>query len=73
MLFLLLKVRETLKSYDKSLERIAHLMPPDVHRLLEKESLTINSTVLANKKAYANLVAHLLTGNDLSRTCLVLF
>ncbi|XP_032230152.2 coiled-coil domain-containing protein 180 [Nematostella vectensis] len=56
-------IREALKSYDKQLERTAHLMPPDVHRLLEKEALHINSTICTNRRAYADLIGHLLSAD----------
>ena len=37
-------------------------MPPDVHRLLEREAQQVNSTILANIRAYSDLIAHLLSG-----------
>ena len=37
-------------------------MPADVHRLLEKEAQQINSTIIANRRAYANLIGHLASG-----------
>ncbi|XP_070532747.1 coiled-coil domain-containing protein 180-like [Ptychodera flava] len=49
-----------LKHYAKMLEGIAHFMPPDVQRLLEKESQVINQTMLANRRAYADLFARLM-------------
>ncbi|XP_031558023.1 coiled-coil domain-containing protein 180-like [Actinia tenebrosa] len=65
-------LRETLRSYDKTLERIAHLMPPDVHRMLEKEALHINSTILTNKRSCADLIAHLLSADiERERKCYI--
>ncbi|XP_033116151.1 coiled-coil domain-containing protein 180-like [Anneissia japonica] len=54
------KIKGILKSYAKCLEGIAHLMPPDVDRFIEKESQIINQTVLHNRCAYSNLYARLL-------------
>lgn len=61
-LFLLQQICETLKGYNQVLERVAHLMPPDVHRLLEKEAQRVNSTILINRRAYADLTSNLLSG-----------
>lgn len=56
-------IRETLKGFNKILERVAHLMPADVHRLLEREALRVNSTILMNRRAYADLISNLLTAD----------
>ncbi|XP_078383943.1 coiled-coil domain-containing protein 180-like isoform X2 [Oculina patagonica] len=65
-------IRETLKGYNKVLERVAHLMPPDVHRLLEKEAQRVNSTILMNKRAYADLTSHLLSADvERERQCYI--
>ena len=56
------QIRETLKGFSKILERVAHLMPADVHRLLEREAQDLNSTILMNRRAYADLISNLLTG-----------
>ena len=37
-------------------------MPPDVHRLLEREAQRVNSTILMNRRAYADLTSNLLSG-----------
>ena len=37
-------------------------MPPDVHRLLEREAERVNSTILMNRRAYADLISNLLSG-----------
>ena len=58
------QIRETLKGFNKILERVAHLMPPDVHRLLEREAQRVNSTVLMNRRAYADLISNLLSGKS---------
>ncbi|XP_002742433.1 coiled-coil domain-containing protein 180-like [Saccoglossus kowalevskii] len=59
-------IAKIFKHYAKMLEGIAHLMPPDVQRLLEKESQIINQTMLANRRAYADLFARLMK-NDVER------
>lgn len=65
-------IRETLKSYNKVLERVAHLMPPDVHRLLEREAQRVNSTILMNRRAYADLTSHLLSADvERERQCYI--
>ncbi|KAI8518615.1 hypothetical protein Bbelb_046320 [Branchiostoma belcheri] len=57
------QISEVLKSYAKTLEQIAHLMAPDVQRRMEKEAMEINQSVLANKRAYADLFARLMTAD----------
>ena len=37
-------------------------MPPDVHRMMEREAEEINATIICNKKAYADLIATLQKG-----------
>ena len=39
-------------------------MPPDVHRLLEREAQRVNSTILMNRRAYADLISNLLSGKS---------
>lgn len=39
-------------------------MAPDVHRLLEREAQRINSTILMNRRAYADLTSNLLSGKS---------
>ncbi|XP_066293451.1 coiled-coil domain-containing protein 180-like [Branchiostoma lanceolatum] len=57
------QISEVLKSYAKTLEQIAHMMAPDVTRRMEKEAMEINQSVLANKRAYADLFARLMTAD----------
>lgn len=65
-------IRETLKGYNQVLERVAHLMPPDVHRLLEKEAQRVNSTILINRRAYADLTSNLLSADvERERQCYI--
>ena len=42
-------------------------MPPDVHRLLEREAQRVNSTILMNRRAYADLISNLLSGKSRER------
>ena len=37
------------KSYSSKLEKIAYILSPDVHRLIVKEAMMINQSVLANR------------------------
>ena len=48
-------------SFTKKLEKIAHLMPADVHRLMEDYIVDTNSSILANHVAYADLIKKLST------------
>ncbi|XP_074627275.1 coiled-coil domain-containing protein 180-like [Acropora palmata] len=65
-------IRETLKGFSKILERVAHLMPADVHRLLEREAQDMNSTILMNRRAYADLISNLLTADvERERQCYI--
>ncbi|KAL4219460.1 hypothetical protein ACF0H5_022039 [Mactra antiquata] len=59
-------VREKFKSYAKTLEKIAHILPPDLHRFMDKESQVINQTVLSNRRAYGDLYVRLLS-TDIER------
>eukprot|EP00794_Sanderia_malayensis_P016105 gene16105-17726_t len=52
-------IQEVFKAYAQKLVRIAHLMPADVHKLMESESLAANQTLLANKKYCADLIRRL--------------
>ncbi|XP_030854046.1 coiled-coil domain-containing protein 180-like isoform X3 [Strongylocentrotus purpuratus] len=56
----LAKLKDILKTYAKKMEDIAYLMPPDVQRLIEKESTVINQTLLTNRRAYTDLHARLM-------------
>ncbi|XP_041481342.1 coiled-coil domain-containing protein 180-like isoform X1 [Lytechinus variegatus] len=56
----LAKLKDILKTYAKKMEGIAYLMPPDVQRLIEKESTVINQTLLINRRAYTDLHARLM-------------
>ena len=49
--FFPLQVRDVFQTYAKMLEKIAHLMPPDLQRLLDKES----QVKLLIKKAFRRL------------------
>ncbi|XP_072015860.1 coiled-coil domain-containing protein 180-like [Amphiura filiformis] len=62
----LFRIRSTLKDYAKKLEKIAYQMPPDVQRLIEKESQVINQTILNNRRAYSDLFARLMK-SDIER------
>ncbi|CAH1787861.1 unnamed protein product [Owenia fusiformis] len=53
-------VKEVFQSYADTLEKIAHLMPPHLHKLLDKDSQLINQAVLSNRRAYSDLYARLM-------------
>ena len=38
------------------------MMAADVHRMMEKEAEELNSTMISNRKAYADLIAALQKG-----------
>ncbi|XP_015765794.1 PREDICTED: uncharacterized protein LOC107344618 [Acropora digitifera] len=47
-------------------------MPADVHRLLEREAQDMNSTILMNRRAYADLISNLLTADvERERQCYI--
>uniref|UniRef100_F7FNU8 Coiled-coil domain containing 180 n=1 Tax=Ornithorhynchus anatinus TaxID=9258 RepID=F7FNU8_ORNAN len=54
------KIKVVLKKYTKILEEISYLMPPDVYRLIHKEAMVINQALLANQRAIAKLILHLM-------------
>ncbi|XP_057317166.1 coiled-coil domain-containing protein 180-like isoform X2 [Hydractinia symbiolongicarpus] len=56
-------INDVIMSYTMTLERIAHLMPPDVHRLMEDEAAKINYSMISNKSSYADLIKRLLTAD----------
>ncbi|CAB4026696.1 Hypothetical predicted protein, partial [Paramuricea clavata] len=55
-------VCETFKNFISTFVNIAYLMSSDVHRMMEKEADEINSTMICNRKAYADLVTTLHKG-----------
>ncbi|XP_071097132.1 coiled-coil domain-containing protein 180-like [Haliotis cracherodii] len=59
-------IQSVFQSYSKNLEKIAHLMSPDLQRFMDKESQMINQTMLSNKRAYADLNVRLLS-SDIER------
>lgn len=54
------KVKKVFEDTSSTLEKIGYLVLPDLQRLLDKECQVINQTVLANKRAYADLYARLM-------------
>ncbi|XP_039268958.2 coiled-coil domain-containing protein 180-like isoform X2 [Styela clava] len=54
------------RKYAAVLEKIASLMPADVQRFIEKESMMANQSILANRRAYAKLRINLLE-SDIQR------
>lgn len=56
-------MRNIFKSYAKTLEKIAHLMPPDLNRFLDQESQLVNQTMLSNRRAYSDLFVRLMSAD----------
>ncbi|KAK3581902.1 hypothetical protein CHS0354_024214 [Potamilus streckersoni] len=56
-------IRAVFKNFAKTLERIAHLLAPDLHRFLDKESQLINQTMLSNRRAFADLYTKLMSAD----------
>uniref|UniRef100_F6XA93 DUF4456 domain-containing protein n=1 Tax=Ciona intestinalis TaxID=7719 RepID=F6XA93_CIOIN len=54
------------RKYSAKLIKIASLSTPDVHRLIEKESMMINQSILANRRAYEKLNVNLME-SDIQR------
>uniref|UniRef100_W5MAG3 Coiled-coil domain containing 180 n=1 Tax=Lepisosteus oculatus TaxID=7918 RepID=W5MAG3_LEPOC len=59
-------IGEILKKYTQMLEKISYLMPPDIHRFMDKESMMINQALLANRRATGRLFVNLME-HDLQR------
>ncbi|XP_052220939.1 coiled-coil domain-containing protein 180-like isoform X2 [Dreissena polymorpha] len=59
-------IRQVFKDYAKTLEKIAHILAPDLQRFLDKESQMINQTVLSNRRAYGDLYVRLMS-SDIER------
>ncbi|XP_015222465.2 coiled-coil domain-containing protein 180 isoform X1 [Lepisosteus oculatus] len=59
-------IEEILKKYTQMLEKISYLMPPDIHRFMDKESMMINQALLANRRATGRLFVNLME-HDLQR------
>ncbi|XP_069121816.1 LOW QUALITY PROTEIN: coiled-coil domain-containing protein 180-like [Argopecten irradians] len=59
-------IKEVFVNYAKSLEKIAHMMPPDLYRFLDQESQVINQTMLSNRRAYSDLFVRLMS-TDIER------
>ncbi|KAL3871453.1 hypothetical protein ACJMK2_039450 [Sinanodonta woodiana] len=56
-------IRAIFKNFAKTLEKIAHLLAPDLHRFLDKESQLINQTMLSNRRAFADLYTRLMSAD----------
>uniref|UniRef100_H2Z2Z0 DUF4455 domain-containing protein n=1 Tax=Ciona savignyi TaxID=51511 RepID=H2Z2Z0_CIOSA len=54
------------RKFSSKLIKVASLSTPDVHRLIEKESMMINQSVLANRRAYEKLHINLME-SDIQR------
>lgn len=59
-------IQSVFKDYAKTLEKIAYVMAPDLHRFMDKESQVINQTVLSNRRAYGDLFVRLMS-TDIER------
>ncbi|XP_021341706.1 coiled-coil domain-containing protein 180-like isoform X3 [Mizuhopecten yessoensis] len=59
-------IKEVFMNYSKTLEKIAHMMPPDLYRFLDQESQVINQTMLSNRRAYSDLYVRLMS-TDIER------
>lgn len=59
-------IRQVFQDYAKTLEKIAHILSPDLHRFMDKESQLINQTVLSNRRAYGDLHVRLMS-SDIER------
>ncbi|KAK3086983.1 hypothetical protein FSP39_000010 [Pinctada imbricata] len=56
-------IRKIFRAYAKTLEKIAHLMPPDLQRFMDTESQLVNQTMLSNRRAYADLYVRLMAAD----------
>eukprot|EP00118_Oscarella_pearsei_P002959 m.12399 g.12399 ORF g.12399 m.12399 type:complete len:1507 (+) comp24025_c0_seq1:45-4565(+) len=56
-------VEDVFKYYTAHLEAVAYLVPSDVIRLMASEAQMINSSILSNRRTYANMIGALLAAN----------
>ncbi|XP_054440931.1 LOW QUALITY PROTEIN: coiled-coil domain-containing protein 180 [Pteronotus mesoamericanus] len=54
------KLKSVLKKYMEIIKKTSYLMPPDVHRLIDKEAMVINQALLGNRRAIAQLSVNLM-------------
>ncbi|XP_064648966.1 coiled-coil domain-containing protein 180-like isoform X2 [Lineus longissimus] len=57
------EIREVFRTYTEMFEKISHLMVPDLQRFMDRESQSINQSLLSNKRAYSDLYGRLLTAD----------
>ncbi|XP_058842922.1 coiled-coil domain-containing protein 180-like isoform X1 [Acipenser ruthenus] len=60
------RIGNILKAYTGTLEKISYLMPSDVYRFIDKESMMLNQALLANRRAVGKLYVNLME-RDLKR------
>ncbi|MGH0160988.1 UNVERIFIED_CONTAM: hypothetical protein FKN15_040583 [Acipenser sinensis] len=60
------RIGNILKAYTVTLEKISYLMPSDVYRFIDKESMMLNQALLANRRAVGKLYVNLME-RDLKR------
>ncbi|XP_062515784.1 coiled-coil domain-containing protein 180-like isoform X2 [Corticium candelabrum] len=56
-------ISEILKSYTERLQSIAYISPADINKLIANEILSINLSVLSNRRSYAELYSKLMTAD----------
>ncbi len=56
------QITDILRGYTQLLTTVAHLLPDDVHRLMEEEAHTANLSLLANRRTSTNLGLQLVVG-----------
>ena len=59
-----LQTGKVLQSYSEQMKNVASLLAEDVDRLVESKGVAISMDILANKRTYIQLCAHLRTGED---------
>ncbi|XP_076092470.1 coiled-coil domain-containing protein 180-like isoform X4 [Mytilus galloprovincialis] len=60
------RIRDVFLDYAKKLEKISHLMSPDLQRFMDQEAQVINQTMLSNRRAYSDLFVRLMS-SDIER------
>uniref|UniRef100_A0A1I8I5B4 DUF4455 domain-containing protein n=1 Tax=Macrostomum lignano TaxID=282301 RepID=A0A1I8I5B4_9PLAT len=53
------EIRRVFHSYSEVLERVSHLAPAELHRIVDDEAVQMNQTLLGNQRSFADLNARL--------------
>ncbi|ESP05022.1 hypothetical protein LOTGIDRAFT_156277 [Lottia gigantea] len=57
------QIRSVFEVYSDKLEKIAHLLAPDLQKYLDKEAQNMNKVMLSNRRAFADLFVRLMSAD----------